>query len=125
MALISGTIINTGVVLGDKKIAWEKAPTEIGSLSRCDMLDTFEINGVNTLKITEAFVPHILKSKRKQIATISSLSGSVGENKEGGTLAYQMSKAALNMGMQEFAIKLKDQGIHVLLFHPGSCYYFD
>ena len=30
-----------------------------------------------------------------------------------------MSKTALNMGMQEFAIKLRDKGAHVLLLHPG------
>ena len=34
-------------------------------------------------------------------------------------IAYRMSKAALNMGMQEFAIKLKENGVHVLLLHPG------
>jgi len=112
-------INNAGVLYADQKIAWGEDSTEIGSFSRSGMLKTFEINTVSTLKVTEAFVPHILKSEQKLIVSISSGAGSISANQCGGAVAYRMSKAALNMGMQEFAIKLKDKGVHVLLLHPG------
>ncbi|CCB89248.1 SDR family oxidoreductase [Simkania negevensis] len=112
-------INNAGVLYADSQIGWGENPTEIGTLSRKGMMQTIEINAVSTVKMTEAFVPHIVKSNLKLIATISSGAGSITDNASGGFIAYRMSKAALNMGMQEFAIKLKDQGVHVLLLHPG------
>ncbi|WP_420422606.1 SDR family oxidoreductase [Simkania sp.] len=112
-------INNAGVLYADSQIGWGENPTEIGTLSRKGMMQTIEINAVSTVKMTEAFVPHIVKSDLKVIATISSGAGSIADNVAGGFIAYRMSKAALNMGMQEFAIKLKDQGVHVLLLHPG------
>lgn len=112
-------INNAGVLYADSQVPWGADPTEIGSFSRSGMIETFDVNTVSTLKITEAFVPHILKSEQKTIVALSSSAGSIASNESGGMIAYRMSKAALNMGMQEFAIKLHEQGVHVLLLHPG------
>lgn len=112
-------INNAGVLYAGSQKCWGEDSTEIGGLCRKAMMQTIEINAVSTIKVTEAFVPHILKSNQKLIVTISSAVGSIAENLAGGSVAYRISKTAVNMGMQEFAIKLKDQGVHVLLFHPG------
>lgn len=112
-------INNAGVLYADAEKAWGEDLTTIGSFSRSDIRQTLEINTISPLKVTEAFIPHLLKSKQKTIVAISSGAGSIAENKSGGMTAYRMSKAALNMGMQEFAIKLSNQGVYVLLLHPG------
>lgn len=112
-------INSAGVLYGQNQMSWGEDATSIGSFSRSGIRETIEVNTLSPLKVTEAFIPHLLKSNQKIIATISSSAGSINGNQTGGMIAYRMSKAALNMGMQEFNIKLKRQGIHVLLLHPG------
>ena len=106
-------INNAGVLYTDNDKCWGEDDKQIGGLCRKEMLKTIDINAISAIKVTEAFVPHILKSKEKLIVALSSAVGSIADNDSGGSVAYRMSKTALNMGMQEFAIKLKDKGAHV------------
>ena len=45
--------------------------------------------------------------------------GSIADNNSGGSILYRTSKAALNAAMKSIAIDLRDQGIGVLVLHPG------
>lgn len=96
----------------DKSEAW-------GNLSSDKFLQTFLVNSVAPLKITEAFSEHVAKSQRKLIVCISSIMGSLSENIGGGYYSYRASKAALNMAMKSAAIDLEPQHIKILLLHPG------
>jgi NAD(P)-dependent dehydrogenase (short-subunit alcohol dehydrogenase family) len=44
--------------------------------------------------------------------------GSV-EATTGGSMIYRTTKSALNMAAKNLALALRDQGITVLIFHPG------
>ncbi len=48
---------------------------------------------------------------------LSSLMGSIADNSGGGAYSYRMSKAALNMGLQNLAIEWRDRAVAAL--HPG------
>lgn len=50
---------------------------------------------------------------------LSSLMGSIGDNGGGGSYSYRMSKAALNMGLQNLAIEWRARRIAVAALHPG------
>jgi NAD(P)-dependent dehydrogenase (short-subunit alcohol dehydrogenase family) len=91
----------------------------LGHLSTESFLQTFLVNSVAPIKMTEAFTKQVAKSNRKLIVCISSSMGSIAENSSGGYYSYRSSKAALNMVMKSAAIDLSSQGIKVLLLHPG------
>lgn len=50
---------------------------------------------------------------------LSSQVGSIADNRSGGAYSYRMSKAALNMGLQNLAIEWRTRGIAVAALHPG------
>jgi NAD(P)-dependent dehydrogenase (short-subunit alcohol dehydrogenase family) len=76
-------------------------------------------NTMSPFRVTAAFLPHLLNSEKKIVATISSRLGSMSENQEGRRYIYRSSKAALNAVMKGLAIDLADDGIRVVLLHPG------
>jgi len=77
---------------------------------------TFEVN----LKGTVFFTESLLKSIREggMLLNISSKMGSINECKSPGSVAYRMSKSALNMYTKILSIREKDR-INVASIHPG------
>lgn len=57
--------------------------------------------------------------KRAAIINISSLVGSLGDNKSGGLYGYRESKTAINMFSMNLKKDLESDGILVLPLHPG------
>ena len=45
--------------------------------------------------------------------------GSIDDNQSGNAYAYRASKTALNAVMKSLAIDTKQEGIRVLILHPG------
>src|SRR5690349_2261046 len=92
---------------------------------RLDQIDyeawarSFRINTMATLKMTQAFLPHLERSSQKKIVTISSKMGSLADNTEGGSYMYRSSKAAVNMVIKTLSIDLKPAGVIAIVFHPG------
>ncbi len=82
-------------------------------------LDTLAVNVVAPMHMAEAFLPHVQRSERRIIATISSRMGSVGENDQGGSYAYRSSKAAVNAVAKNLSVEMKNKGITVVVLHPG------
>ena len=91
----------------------------LGNIPVDNLINTFLVNAVAPLKIAEAFIDHLAKSKRKLIACVSSSMGSITENTSGGYYSYRTGKVALNMLMKSAAYELANSGIKVLLLHPG------
>lgn len=83
------------------------------------MAETFNVNVIGVLRLTEALVDHVARSDKKIIANQSSKMGSIEDNGSGGVYAYRASKAALNMVSKSLSLDLKDKGITVLALHPG------
>lgn len=89
-----------------------------GNLDPQSLEKVYRTNAIAPLMICEAFYP-LLKPKSSVIVSISSKTASIGGDATENMIAYRMSKAALNMAMQEVARKLEPQGIQVLLLAPG------
>lgn len=80
---------------------------------------TFAVNTFGPLLFTQALLPNILRSSSPKIGIVSSRVGSIGDNSSGGHYAYRSSKAAVNSIGKSLAVDLKDQGVTVMLLHPG------
>ena len=87
-----------------------------------DAFDTFARTNIRgPAMVTEAFIEHVRKSDSGKIVSISSSHGSVTVPPfVEGALWYAMSKAALNRLMHSLAYTLRDDGIVVVVIHPGS-----
>jgi NAD(P)-dependent dehydrogenase (short-subunit alcohol dehydrogenase family) len=96
-----------------------------GVLSRVDLdnLDfdeirrLFEINSLAPLRVTAALLPRM--NDGGKIAIITSRMGSIADNSSGGSYAYRMSKAAVNMAGASLAVDLQPRNIAVAILHPG------
>lgn len=90
-----------------------------GEVGYDGFLDTMRVNVMGPIDLAQAFAGQVAKSQMKVIALQSSRMGSIGDNDSGGRYAYRASKAALNAAGKSMSLDLKDQGIIVLILHPG------
>jgi NAD(P)-dependent dehydrogenase (short-subunit alcohol dehydrogenase family) len=79
----------------------------------------FRINTMAPLKMAESFARQITGSKCKTIVTITSMMGSIADNRGGGSYLYRTSKAAVNMVVKSLSVDLRQAGIIAVVFHPG------
>jgi NAD(P)-dependent dehydrogenase (short-subunit alcohol dehydrogenase family) len=106
-------LINNAGVYGDAQ------RQVLGQIDYAAWDDVFRVNAEAPVRMVEAFLPQLAASRRKLIVAISTLMGSIGDNTSGGHILYRSSKAALNAAMKSLALDLRDQGIGVLILHPG------
>jgi NAD(P)-dependent dehydrogenase (short-subunit alcohol dehydrogenase family) len=82
---------------------------------------SFEINALGTLKMCQAFLPHVAASGRKQIVVLSSKAGSFAESPRAPMMyEYRASKAALDMFMYTLAFETPRRGVTLTLLSPGQ-----
>jgi len=81
------------------------------------LAETLNINSIAPLRIADAFLPNVKAAKGK-IITLSSQMGQM-QSASYDSLAYRVSKAAVNKLMRGLATELKPEGIPVLIVHPG------
>lgn len=79
---------------------------------------TLAINTLAPLRLAQAFLPHLKRSDRPRLLTVSSKMGSMSLAAS-DRIAYRASKAAVNKVMQGLATDLKPMGIAVASLHPG------
>lgn len=91
-----------------------------------DMRAIFEVNTFGPVRVTQAFLPLLRKSKAARIVMCSSGLGSItstldmtSENWAVGAAGYCASKTALNMLTVKFAKELAAEGIKVNAADPG------
>jgi NAD(P)-dependent dehydrogenase (short-subunit alcohol dehydrogenase family) len=90
-----------------------------GHTDYAEWMTAFNINTMAPLKMVEAFVQQIARSRLKLIVTITSQMGSIDDNGSGGSYLYRSSKAAANMVVKSLAVDLKEKGITSVAFNPG------
>ncbi len=88
-----------------------------GSLSPAHLEDSFRINAMGPLLLTQALAPQLTDGAR--IANITSQMGSIANVSRFGTPSYNISKAAQNMATALLVHALSPRGIIVLALHPG------
>jgi NAD(P)-dependent dehydrogenase (short-subunit alcohol dehydrogenase family) len=93
--------------------------SSLGDIDYDDWAVAFKINTMAPLKMAEAFMPHVVASQLKKIATLSSKMGSIDDNSGGGSYIYRSSKTAINMVMKSLAIDIKPYDVAVVTLHPG------
>lgn len=81
-------------------------------------LETFAINSIAPLMISNAVLGNLKKSNKPRILTVSSQMGSLSLDST-GMYAYRSSKAAVNKVMQVLSVELKSAGVAVCVLHPG------
>jgi NAD(P)-dependent dehydrogenase (short-subunit alcohol dehydrogenase family) len=96
---------------------WDKDP--LGSIEYDAWEETFRVNTLGAVRVTEALTEQLARSEHKLVLTITSHMGSIAEIGSGRSYAYRSSKAALNAAMKGIALELKPRDIGVLLLHPG------
>jgi len=105
-------LINNAGVIGPRE-------RSIGNMDYDAWEEVLRINTLAPIRIAEAFLDNVLASDKKLIVSITSVYGSIGSNNSGGSYVYRSSKAALNAAMRSLAIDLQDEGVTVVVFHPG------
>jgi len=110
---------NAGVILYDGDGAASKVSDDI-------LRRTFEINYFGMVAVTRAFLPLVRKSDAGRIVNLTSILGSIAEHADPNSLiyslkllAYDSSKAAVNMFTNHLAHELKETKIKVNAAHPG------
>lgn len=91
----------------------------LGKIIYSDWQDTFDVNTLGVMRMSEALMDNVACSQRKLIIAITSHMGSIAEIGGPGDYAYRSSKAALNAAMKGLCYEVADRHIGVLLLHPG------
>lgn len=96
------------------------------NVSQATLKATFEANFFSLVAVTQAFLPLIRKSGAGRIVNLTSILGSIAEHADPNSpiyqakfLAYDASKAAVNMFTNHLAHELKGTTIKVNAAHPG------
>lgn len=92
---------------------------QFGRLSEAEWERVMLVNAIAPLKLTEAFLPHLLAGQKKLMVFLTSKMGSIADNSSGGAYIYRSSKAALNAAVKSLSIDLAPRGVTTLLLHPG------
>ncbi len=79
----------------------------------------FEVNCIGALRASRAFLPLLKKASGAKLVHITSLMGSLADNRSGGAYGYRLSKAALNMTSINLALDLQRDRIVSAVLHPG------
>lgn len=108
--IIDLLINNAGMFTADDNQILEKIDT-------ASALRTFMVNTMGPLKVTQALLPHLKKSKNAMVVNITSQMGSIDDNKMGRYYGYRMSKAALNMMTKSLSVDYPE--ITSIVIHPG------
>jgi NAD(P)-dependent dehydrogenase (short-subunit alcohol dehydrogenase family) len=81
--------------------------------------DALRTNLFGPWRLSQAFIPMMKTNRYGRIVNVSSLGGSLQYTNYGGTPAYSISKAALNMLTRKLAEELVNTGILVNSVDPG------
>jgi NAD(P)-dependent dehydrogenase (short-subunit alcohol dehydrogenase family) len=112
------------VLVNNAGIALDGGPSS--ALTLDTLRRTYETNVFGVFSVTQAFLPLLKHSEAGRIVNMSSGLGSLAANSDPNSpyaaikpLAYNSSKAALNMMTVILAAELKDSGIKVNAADPG------
>ncbi|HET9238103.1 MAG TPA: SDR family oxidoreductase [Oligoflexus sp.] len=103
-------LINNAGILLDGHAEFEKL--------RLDTLrESFEVNVIAPVALTQMALPALQKSKKPVVAMMSTLMASIADNASGGYYAYRSSKTALNMVTRSLANDCP--WLIAIALHPG------
>ena len=107
------------VLLNNAGVYLDSDAKPFGALDYSAWERTLRINTLAPVRMAERFLPNLQLGERRLLVSLSSLMGSIADNRSGGHVFYRSSKAALNAAMRSLSIDLRFQRIGVLILHPG------
>ncbi|KAG6448668.1 C-factor [Manduca sexta] len=104
--------------------------TKLGLVKAEQLMDNLTVNTVAPIMLTKSLLPLLkqaadsnsglpMGAQRAAIVNMSSILGSIAQNKDGGFYPYRCSKAALNAATKSMSLDLKKDMILVASMHPG------
>jgi NAD(P)-dependent dehydrogenase (short-subunit alcohol dehydrogenase family) len=100
---------------------------QIGTLDQDEFFRVLRVNSYGPLRVSAAFLDQVAASRQRKIIGISSGYGSIASVESLASAGYPssyfyaMSKAALNMGLREFALDPgAKRGVTTVLLSPGA-----
>lgn len=91
----------------------------LGQIDYGDWKDTFAVNTLGPMRVSEALIENLARSDRRLIVAISSHMGSIAEIGTPNDYAYRSSKTALNAAVKGLSLDVAKRDVGVLLLHPG------
>jgi NAD(P)-dependent dehydrogenase (short-subunit alcohol dehydrogenase family) len=116
-------LINNAGIYSDRSACTTEACRGEGDTQTFGNLDYALFDQIMAVNVRGPLVvsENVRASRQKKIIAISSTNGSVSQPLPGPQgIAYRSSKAALNRAMQLVAVKEQEEGIIVLMLHPGT-----
>jgi NAD(P)-dependent dehydrogenase (short-subunit alcohol dehydrogenase family) len=105
-------VINNAAIYGSHEETLE-------SLDWDEVRRVFEVNTLGPVRVSRTFWPLLRKGTRPRLVHITSMMGSVEDNRSGGHWAYRMSKAALHMANRNLSLELEKWKIPCVVISPG------
>ncbi|HXR94206.1 MAG TPA: SDR family NAD(P)-dependent oxidoreductase [Steroidobacteraceae bacterium] len=113
--LINNAANVTATFSGDMEIANKTYDQVDFDAARRD----FDVNSLGPMRVAQAFMPNVEKSRQKKLINVTSLVGSFGQPLPNATaMNYGASKAALNKYTVLLSIAMKPKGVIVALVQP-------
>lgn len=79
----------------------------------------FDVNSLGPMRVAQAFMPNVEKSRQKKLINVTSLAGSFGQPlPDASAMNYGASKAALNKYSVLLSIAMRPKGVIVALVQP-------
>lgn len=107
------------VLINNAGVYPESGGNRFGAIDYDAWQYAFRVNSMAPLKMAEAFVNQVARSRQKKIIGITSKMGSIDDNTSGSSYPYRSSKTALNMVVKSLAHDLAPRGISAAILHPG------
>lgn len=95
----------------------ENYSDKLKDLKSKDLMRSLQVNALGPMLVTQALVENLKKAPVARIVQITSLMGSMADNKSGGAYSYRMSKAALNMFNVNLSLEFPK--FICVAMHPG------
>jgi NAD(P)-dependent dehydrogenase (short-subunit alcohol dehydrogenase family) len=94
----------------------------LGEVTAKSFQSIYNTNVVGVFRVSQEVIPLLTKGSTPLIINLSSRLGSIelrGQSQLGGAIAYQCSKAALNMLTKQMSIDYNKHGIRAIAISPG------
>jgi NAD(P)-dependent dehydrogenase (short-subunit alcohol dehydrogenase family) len=105
-------LLNNAATYGSHDDRLETVPAQ-------ELLRVFTVNTVGPILVAREFLPLLRKGKNPKVVHLTSLMGSIEDNRSGGKYSYRLSKVALNMASRNMALELAGAHIISVVIHPG------
>lgn len=118
-SMISADTVYLNVLINNAGSALDRSGTIVDKQYYEDIRVMLEVNTLGPLRVTQSVLMLLMNGDPKTLVNISSLAGSVSTVTRVNQYGYAMSKTALNMQSKLIHNHLKEQGLKVLVLHPG------